>query len=347
MKKNRKTIHIVQVGTWAMTHADHTMMAMRSMPQIYEVIGVCEPDEARRVSAMNRPAYSNLKWLTIDEIDAVEPDAIMIETHELDQAKLAMIFAEKGYSIHMDKPGGTDTDVFKKLVSIMEKNKTILQLGYMYRYNPAIMHAYELVQSGRIGNIICMEAQMSQRYDRATLDWLGELPGGMFCYLGCHLVDLLYSFMGNPLSVVPMHRSSGTEGTAAADFGMVLYEYPHGVSMLKSVACEVDSFDRRYILLSGTKGTIEIKPLENLTTVPPLTAALYTTCKCVSYHNTHPGTQYTEENRYGPYGRYDSMLVDFARCVRREIINPYPLEHEAAVHDLFIKSCGNHKINFV
>ncbi len=333
-------IKVLQVGVWDRTHSDHVMMSMRSMPQFYEVVGICEPDEEQKARALKRDTYNGLQWFTLEEALNADVDAVIIETSELTQAKTALPFARMGKHIHVEKPAGVVYEDFKELVDLAKKNNSILQTGYMYRYNPAIVRAHELVKQGEIGDVICMEAQMSQRYGKGGLDWLGTLPGGMMCYLGCHLTDLLYWFMGHPENVNILTTNSHTAGSDSPDFGLVTYKYQNGVSMLKTVACEVDGNMRRYLMISGTKGTIEITPIEDPLVHPVITNANKVTLKCTVNPESHPGTLYKQITTYEPYGRYDDMMVDFAKMVRGEKANPFTPDYELEAYKLFLQSVG-------
>ncbi len=335
-----KRIRVVQVGTWLYTHSDHVMMSLRSMPHIYEVVGVCEPNEDYRKIAEDRAAYQDLKWFSLDEVlNDTSLDAVIIETHELEQGKYALMFAERGFNIHLEKPGASNVKEFEKLTDLANRNHTILQLGYMYRYNPAVQRALENIRSGKIGELIATEAQMSHRYGNDDLRTaLGEYPGGMMYYLGCHLVDLLYEIMGEPAKVIPMNRASGIEGTGELDSGLVLYEYPHGVSMLKTVATEVDGAMRRYLMISGTRGTIEISPIEYPVAAAPITNANTVTVTTKYYPETHPDKMCTEALTLCPYGRYDDMMLEFAKYVCGDKPNPYTPDRELAAFRLLMRS---------
>ncbi len=269
-----RKINVAQIGTWKHTHGGHIIMSMRSMPHIYNVVGICEPDETLKNEALKKDAFKGLKWLELDEVLADDSlDAVIIETKELEQAKYALSFAEKGMHIHLEKPGGGNLEEFSKLVSLAKKNNSVLQLGYMYRYNPAIIQAMEIIKSGKIGDVSRLDAQMSVRYGRAMLDMLGEFPGGMMYFLGCHLIDLMYAIQGKPKNVIPLNCSSGTLGSTSLDSGLVAYEYDRGVSTLKTIACEVCGGDRRGIVIVGTNGTIELKNFEIPVVAPPITNA--------------------------------------------------------------------------
>jgi predicted dehydrogenase len=95
-----------------------------------------------------------------------------------------------------------------------------------------------------------------------TRQWLDSFKGGMMFFLGCHLIDLIYSIQGSPKRVIPLNKCSGVEGVSSEDFGMAVFEYDNGVSFAKTSAVELGGFERRQLVVSGTNKTVELKPLE-------------------------------------------------------------------------------------
>ena len=244
-------IKVVQYGTWEYCHSDHIMSTIRSMPNLYEIVGVCEPNEQRRKRAMNTECYKELNWLTEEEILKNKTlDAVIIETDELEQDSAALKFTKYGFNVHLEKPGGA-TENFEKAVKNAQKNGTVFHMGYMYRYNPAVKKSIELVRSGVLGEINYVEAHMSIKYSNDMLNMLGSLPSGMMYYLGCHLTDLMYKIMGNPKRVIPYNFSTGSENSSCTDTGFVLYEYKRGYSFIKTSAAEVNGDARRQRRIQG------------------------------------------------------------------------------------------------
>ncbi|MEE0897580.1 MAG: Gfo/Idh/MocA family oxidoreductase [Acutalibacteraceae bacterium] len=336
-----KPIKVVQYGSWWNTHAEHTMLTMRSLPEYFDVVGFCQPNEEWLKGALTRPAYQGIPVVSKEELLAGFPaDAIIVETPEVEQDKDSLLFAKAGYHIHSDKPCGASDEIFAELIKTVKKNNLVYQNGYMYRYNPAVKKALELARSGELGELICVEAQMSQCYHGEGRKWLGDLPGGMMFYLGCHLVDLVYQFMGEPEEVIPMNMSTNLEYENVTDFGLAMLKYKHGMSIIKSVACEVSGDARRYLMISGTKGTVEIKPIESPCELPN------TVCpNKISMTVTRPGHPSMFADRpeiisFPPFGRYDDMMIDFAKTVAGEKPNEFDYEKELAVHKLLTKVCG-------
>lgn len=190
----------------------------------------------------------------------------------------------------------------------------------------------------KLGEIYAIEAQMNCYHAPVKRQWLKNYPGGMLYFLGCHLVDLVYSICGMPEEVIPLSTNVGSEGVTAEDFGMAVFKYKNGVSFVKSTAVELGGFERRQVVICGTKGTVEIRPTEHLITDRPDLFSAQTTgvretysydcCAEGDYHNTDV------------VGRYDAMFRAFAEYVRGEKKNPYDYEYERTIHKLVLKACG-------
>lgn len=45
--------------------------------------------------------------------------------------------------------------------------------------------------------------------------------------------------------------------------------------------------------------------------------------------------------KFGPFGRYTEMMLDFAEIVRGKRENKYSYDYELAVQRMLLKACGN------
>lgn len=348
MKKRR--LRVVQIGT-AHDHAADHMDTMRALPEDYEIVGVCEPDAALRAAAMQRRSYDGLhmsyegvRWLTLDEIlEMEELDAVIIESEELELVSYAQKIAEKGLPIHMDKPCGQDYPAFEKLVSTMRSKQLPLHIGYMYRYNAAVKYCSELKESGKLGDIFCVEAQMSVLHNAEKRHWLRKFKGGMMFFLGCHLIDIVCMLCGEPEAVFPCNTCTGADGVESEDYGFALLRYPNGLSFVKACAAEVNGFDRRQIVVTGTRGSVRIEPIEDRTGGPNVEE--YAPAHVTFYEDglAHQFGTAGYDIRFGPFGRYMEMMEDFAQIVRKEHANPYTYEYELMVQRTLLKACDHWK----
>ena len=343
-----KRLKVVQIGT-AHDHAADHVDTMHALQEDYELVGICEPDEERRKAAVTRRSYDGLRmsyegvrWLTMDEILAMEDlDAVIIESEETELVSYAQQIADKGLPIHMDKPCGTDYKAFEKLVATMRRKNLPLHIGYMYRYNAAVKYCRELKESGKLGDIFCVEAQMSVLHNSQKREWLEKFKGGMMFFLGCHLVDIVYMMCGEPDEIIPMNCSTHNEGINTDDYGFAVFRYKNGISFVKACASEVNGFDRRQIVVTGTKGTVLIEPIEDRTGGPDVEE--YAPAHITFYEEgmAHQFGKAGETIRFGPFGRYLEMMQDFAKIVRGEHENKFTYDYELAVQRMLLKACDN------
>ena len=324
-----KKIKIAQIGALH-DHAAGIFPCMANYPDVFEIAGYATPDGEKPDYEY---AYDGYKEITVDEIFNIpELEAVTIETGEHNLTKYAIEAAKRGLHVHMDKPGGINPDEFDELIKIVKEKNLVLSMGYMYRFNPAVLEAKRLVQSGELGEIYAVEAQMNCYHPTEKRQWLEKFSGGMMFFLGCHLTDLVLQFMGEPEKIIPMNKVVGNEGTTSEDYGFAAFEYKNGTSFVKTCATESGGYMRRQLVLCGTKGTIEIKPFEY-----PKEDGIYSDmriCKSTVWE------AYGEDKTFGPIKRYDDMMLHFAKEIRGEAERTVSLEYERMLHKAVLKSCG-------
>ncbi len=338
-----KKIKIAQIG-YGHDHATGALGTAKLLSNIYEVVGIAPVEEdkfnLKRFASLENDTYKDVKKMTVEEVlNYPDLDAVFIETEDRALTKYALMAAKKGLHIHMDKPGGIDQAEFDELIDTVKAKNLVFHTGYMYRYNPAIIQLKENIKNGKLGEIISVEAQMNCYHSLDKRDWLGNYPGGMLYFLGCHMVDLVYSIMGEPEEIIPLNCSSGIDGTKSEDFGMAVFKYKRGMSIAKSTAIEVGGFNRRQLVVIGTKGTVELCPIERFTEAKEGVLSMLTT----GIKERFDSQNWDDNGRYHeiePVGRYDAMIRAFASYVRKEKENPFDYEYERTLHKVILKACG-------
>lgn len=337
-----RKIKVAQIGA-GHDHASAAMQSMKLMPEIFDIAGFCVAEGDEEIFEANKGAYEGIKQMTVEEIFNIPGlDGVIIETEDRRLTEFAQMAADRGLHIQMDKPGSASDEAFDKLIDTVKKNKTVFHTGYMYRYNPAVLKLKEDIKEGKLGEIYSVEAHMDCYHPAEKRSWLGNYPGGMMYFLGCHLVDLIYGLCGAPEEIIPLNTAIGADGVEAEDFGMAVFKYKNGASFAKTSALEVTGFFRRQLVVCGTKGTVEIKPFEWFAQKEGVFGAQTTKVR-YAYN--------TEEKQYGwgdageayeteTYGRYDAMLKNFAAMVCGEMENEYDYEYERQLHKIILNACG-------
>lgn len=323
-------IKVGQIGI-GHNHAAALMAALRKRPDLFEVIGVCEDDPAAEKERGDHPAYAGLKRLSENELLS-RADAVFVETGVPDLTKTALRCAKAGKHIHMDKPGSGSLEEFKELLDTCGQKNLVFQMGYMYRYNPGVMKALEKAKNGDLGKITMINAEMSTCHPVEYKQWLSSFRGGIFYILGSHLVDLCVLLMGKPEKITAFLKHTKTDGIDFADNDLAILEWGSTLGRIFVSSVEQNGWGRRQLVVSGTKGCIDIKPIENVTHV---TLA-------------HPGVSkhpYEDEKEVLPIRdipkdcRYDTMVSDFYDYVCGKKENPFTLAHEFTVQQVLEEIC--------
>ncbi len=334
-----RKIRIGHIGTLH-DHSVGKLRCLKNFPEVFEIVGVVPESDARWEEIQDEKiygkTYKDVTKMTEEELLREGVDAVVIEGHELELVPTAQKWIERGVHVHMDKPAGVDIEAFERLMRLAESKNLTVQLAYMYRYNRDVVKILDMKNKGEFGKIYSVEAQMNCEHPPQKRQWLDQFPGGMMFYLGCHLIDLIYLLQGRPNKVIPMNKSTGFGGVTAEDFGMAILEYDNGVSFAKTCAAEVCGFTRRQLAVCGEKATVELKPFEFVHG----NDMIHTVSSWRISDGVINWVGEGESKVSEIYGRYDDMLMDFAKMVRGEKTNPYTYDYEIDVHKLILEACG-------
>lgn len=335
-----KRIKIAQIGI-GNAHSLSNFMSLVEQPELFDVKGYCLCDGDEDKYIRDNKTYDIVPRLLLEEIlDDSDLDAVSIEPEEMYGTRYALMAAERRLHIFLDKPGGVAQTDFEELARIVKENNLVLHMGYMYRHNPAYLEALEIIESGKLGIIYSVEAHMDGLNTVDLRRWLNNLPAGQMYFLGCHLVDIILRIKGVPDEILPLSTSTGLEGVQSVDNGMAVFRYPSGISFIKTCAREPGGFMRRQVVICGSKGTVEINPIERYIS-PCIGRRNHMSRMRVTYENDPKGWVASGEFReYGPYNRYDGMTAAFAREIHGEEKNPYSVDYEVLLHKLLLKACG-------
>lgn len=339
-------IKVAQIGT-CHDHASQIMVCMKLMPDLFDIVGIAEPDVTKFNAIKDDNSYDGIK--VYDSVEALLsiPDlqAVTVETDEFSLCKYADMCIERSIPIHLDKPGAMEEKSFIDLMMKAKAKNIPIHLGYMYRYNPLVKKALLMKQNGDFGDIFSIEAQMSIHHKKEKREWLGNFHGGMMYFLGCHLIDLVMQFQGIPEDVVPFNSCTGAEDESfCEDYSMAVLKYANGVSYVRTCAAEINGFARRQLVICGTNATLEINPLE--TKAPVLDSSLRYTRMISQGKITKSGDAVNDWRdcsipiESDCFGRFDDMLTEFAAIVNKEIENPYSYDYEISLYKTIMKACG-------
>ena len=125
-------------------------VALTQRSSDWELVGIYESDPTvmARYEKMGVPALTRAQILEDSSILVVG-----IEGWVWDLAAYAKAALEAGKHIHLDKPPAANMSDFRAIQDLAARNERLVQVGYMWRYNPAVARMLHLGTSGALGEV--------------------------------------------------------------------------------------------------------------------------------------------------------------------------------------------------
>jgi predicted dehydrogenase len=179
---------IVKVGVVGIGHLGNYHLQKYHKIPICKIVGVADCSEERAKKAAEIygcPALSDHRKL----IGAV--DAVSIAVPTVSHHRIAKDFLQAGIDVLLEKPIATTIEEADDLVSLAEKNALIFQIGFLERFNPAIV-ALKTV----IGKPLFIEThRLHPFFERGTdVDVILDLM--------IHDLDIILHFVKSPIMSV-------------------------------------------------------------------------------------------------------------------------------------------------
>ncbi len=329
-------IRVGMVGT-AHPHAPGKVAVLKASPD-FELVGVCEADEARRTSRAQDKAFAGVRW--VGEEDLLSDRSvrlIVVEGQVRDNVPAARRAVAAGKHVHLEKPGGVSLEEFRALLDAAQQKGVMIQMGYMFRYNPAFQFLFRAAREGWLGEIFFVRGRIGTSIGPQARRGLAEYPGGMMFELGCHLLDAVLAVTGPvpgaarigagaPRKVSHFLHVHGQD--RLPDNVLAVFEFERGMAIIESAAMEVEPFPHRCLAVYGTRGTVIIEPLEP----PSLQLCLQTAMGgCQKGWQAVPITDRP---------RYVGDFEDLATRIRAGAPPAYPPQHDLAVQEALLRACG-------
>ena len=336
--KYMNKIKIGQIGI-CHEHADGKIQTLRKLSDVFEIVGVVDDratQSPRRAAEPSLAPFEGLTWMTEEALFSTPGlEAVTVETPNDDLVPTALRCMEHNLAMHMDKPAGYDLTRYVQLLRGCEERKLPFQIGYMFRHNPAFQFCLKAVRDHWLGDIFEVQANMSHNYGgEAYQHYLGRLRGGIMFNLGCHLIDFIVALMGRPDRITPFLKSTPGLPDAVKNNGLAILEYLHATATIRACSQEVGGQEHRRLKICGTKGTIELSPLERFDGQP-----LQMRMTLLEGNADYPAGTHVVD--FGiKLDRYQDQLLELAAIVRGEAANPYDCAHDCLVQAVLLAASG-------
>ena len=316
-------------------HAAGKLATLRKLRDDFEVVAVVD-DRPRGTAHFIDPACpfdaSGFKVVAESEADELEGiDVAFIEAANADLMEVAAKFAERGIPMHCDKPCGESMESYRAVAATCREKNIQLQIGYMYRGNPAVKWIWENVRSGVIGDVAFVEVDMNHDYGSAGYaEYVSTFKGGILYNLGCHLVDMVLPLVrGELLEVHPFVGPAPGDPPWAKTCGAAFLRFVGTDVLVRTSSHMPGALMTRRLRIDGTEGTIDLCPIERFDGVE---LKLTLTRKGEAPCDVLFGTQ---------VDRYAAQLLELAAIVRsKKSLDAAEFDRDLKVHETTLRMCG-------
>ncbi len=256
-------IRMAQYGT-KHGHAEGKLVSMLNNPAV-EVVGVYEPDRARRAALENSTnAFAKLRWFEDLSEMLNDPSIVAIASEGLNSESLSQTeqIVDAGKHVWYDKPAGQNWPQWQRVIESARQQGLLLQMGYMFRYHVGFRQLAEWVHSGFLGEIYSVRAHMSTNLNEGQREVISEHHGGIFYDLGGHMLDQVVWLLGRPQRATGfLHNHSGIV-PAFQDNTLGVLEYEHAIAFVDISALEPRPMARRFEVYGSQGSAILVEPFE-------------------------------------------------------------------------------------
>jgi predicted dehydrogenase len=170
-----------------------------------ELIGATDAVSERAQALVGK--YGGTACANLDELLALEPEAVVVATTHDQLAPIAEQVLLAGAHVLIEKPGGLGTAQIERLGRAAHSARKVVKVGFNHRFHPAISELAAEVHSGAHGELMHLRARYGHGgrigYDR---EWRAQPElsgGGELIDQGMHLLDLTH-WLAGPL---PLHSA--------------------------------------------------------------------------------------------------------------------------------------------
>ena len=223
----------------------------------WELVGVCEEDKRVRTEY----AKTGIPLLPKEELLA-RSQVVAVESQVQDHARDAKLALSAGKHVHLEKPPADTLEAFRELAALAQEKNVLLQMGYMWRYNPAVNVALEAARQGWLGEIHLVRGMINTQLAAEQRSQVARFPAGTMLELGSHLIDVLARLMGRATKITSVLKTDGPFQDLLADNTLAIFEFPKALGIITSSTLQPRAGRYRSFEIQGTQGTAVVNPIE-------------------------------------------------------------------------------------
>ena len=207
---------LLGLGRWGVNH----LRNLNSMPV---ELWVAEADSKRLEPARKLGLPETRLTIHYQEL-AGKVDCVVVATPAQTHFPICRELLETAKDVFVEKPMALTSEEARQLTALAEKHGRILQVGHIFRYDPASQWLRDAIQAGQFGRVQMLRSNFSG-FKRPRND------SGVLFADAIHFVDLFNYFMGKtPARVFAATQDFMRRGMDDACWLSLEYQNDHGTT---------------------------------------------------------------------------------------------------------------------
>jgi predicted dehydrogenase len=265
------------------------------------------------------------------EVLAQDIDAVYIATPSNKHAEQTILAVKAGKHVLCEKPMALSTAEVEAMTEAVTKAGVKFMLGFCMRNNVYNKKARELVQSGKLGQMVMGRAELTCWYPPIPGAWRQDAKiskGGAFVDMGTHCLDLLEWIMGTRVVEVTGFQDLLVHKYASKveDTSTILVRFENGAhGVIDNYFNLPDAAAQNVLELHGTRGSILAQGTVGQDPTGKMFSVLQPQETGYDANQVRNNTVARDEYHFEGIGLYGQMIDIFSECILNNTEPPVPL----------------------
>ncbi|MBX3010590.1 MAG: Gfo/Idh/MocA family oxidoreductase [Caldilineaceae bacterium] len=260
----------LRVGVLGMTH-DHIWGNLKDLnaSDLGELVAAADPNEALLTKAKQEyhcpTVYDSYEELLEEE----SLDAVYIFGDNLTGAELAIMAAEAGLHVMIEKPMASTLDGAVRMLAAARTAGVSLMVNWPFAWWPQLQHAFTLIQAGEIGQLFQTKYRSAHAGPKELgctpyfYNWLydAELNGaGALMDYCCYGTALARYLLGQPSRVNGIMGHCLKDYITIDDNAVIVMQWPRAIAISEASWTQIGHLTSYHAMFYGSQGTLVVEP---------------------------------------------------------------------------------------
>ena len=257
--------HVVVIGL----HHDHVWSHLEDIEHCRgaKLVGVADPN----LPLLNRARehYHCLVYTDYDELlSEVDADIAYIFTSNRQGAELAVLAANRGLHVLIEKPMAADLAGAEAALAAAKANQVRMMVNWPFAWSSGMQTAIKMATAGELGRLWQVKYRAAHQGPRQLgcsdyfCDWLYDEEangGGALIDYGCYGCVLSCVLLGRPKTVQANSGNFGASPSNVEDNAILLLNYPEAIGISEASWTQAGNLSSYIASIHGINGSLIVE----------------------------------------------------------------------------------------